>query len=159
MSINECFKPGAGCLVANLEGVCENEGAVVLDEVLELGFREVFGVERAIELLLSNRNGILDGDRWGCRCNLGGLNERGAERSNLVILVECNVRNRVSDRDAIHRLLEVHVAGGLALERRADMDGIGVDAVARLHEGNGGVLDRRVRALRQRVINTLPEGL
>ncbi len=159
MGVDERLKPGAGLFVADLQGARKDKRAVVLGEVLELGLREVVGVELAVELLLSNRNGVLDADGRGGRCDLRGLDERGTEGGNLVVLVEGDIRNRVGDGDAVHSLLEVDVTGGLALERGADTDGGSVDTVARLHEGSGGVFERRVRTLRQRVVDTLPEGL
>ena len=159
MSINEGLEPGAGLLVANLEGVCEDGRVIILGEVLELRLGEVVCIVCAAKLLLCSSNGILDADgRRGGR-DLGGLDERRPEGGDLVGLVEGDVRDRVGDWDTVQPLLDVDVARGLAIEGRADVNGIGVDAAARLDEGNGRVFEGRVRALGQRVVNTIPEGL
>ena len=101
MCVDEGLKPSARGFVADLEGVGEDEGTIVLGEVLELGLGEVLGVERAVELLLSSRNGVLDGDGRGGRRNFGGLDERRAEGDNLVVVAESNVGDRVGNGDAV----------------------------------------------------------
>ena len=56
--------------------------------------------------------------------HLGNPDERAAERDDLVVLVQGNVSDRIGEGDAVSLLLDVDMAGMLALERRADMDGV-----------------------------------
>ena len=157
--VDERLVPSPSRLIADLEDVGQDDRAIVLGQVLKRGLREVVLVESAVELLLSGGDRVLDGDDGGGGGDLGGLDKRGAEGGDLVGLVDGDVRNCVRDRDAVECLLDVDVASGVALEGRAEVDGIGVDAVARLHECDSSILVRRVGTLRQRVVNALSESL
>ena len=158
MSVDERLVRSTSLLVVDLEGVGEDKRAVVLGKVLELGGGKVRGVGTVQELLGSG-DGLLDGHRRTGRRGLLRLEERRAEGGDFVGLVEGDVRDRIRDGHAVHLLLEVDDTGDVALELGAEMNGLRIDADARLHEGNGGLLNRRVGALGQRVVDTIPERL
>ena len=158
MSVDERLVRSTSLFVVDLEGVGEDKRAVVLGKVLELGLGKVLR-EDGVELLLSNLDRLLKGDGRSGGRSLLGLEERRTEGRDPVGLVESDVRNRVGEGDAIQLLLDVDVARGFTLEGGADVNSIGLDTSAGLDEGRCGFLDRRIRTLGQRVVDTLPEGL
>ena len=161
MGIDKGLIPRPSVLVADLEDVGKDCATVVLRKVLQCRLREVLRIVFAVERLLRRRNRGLSRYRWGRGSSLlaGHLHERATECDDFVVLVEGDVRNRVGEGDAVQLLLDVDVARGFTLERGADVDSIGLDTSAGLDEGRCGFLDRRIRTLGQRVVDTLPEGL
>ena len=160
MRVDERLDPGALGLVANLEDVHKRERAILLGDVLEGRLGEVLLVERRVQLLLRGRDRVLgrDGGRSGRDLGLGRGDEGAAERDDLVVL-DRDVGDGVGDGDAVVQLLDVHVRRGLAVGRRVDGDGVGIEVDLGLHEGNGRVLDGSVGTLRQGVVDTSPESL
>ena len=69
------------------------------------------------------------------------------------------IGDRVGKGDAILLLFNVDVARAVALERRADVHGVGVELVARLDKGNRRVFERRIGTLGEGMVDTLAEGL
>ena len=105
-----------------------------------------------------------------------GLDERRAERDDLVVVVERDVGNSVRHGHAMleysqHKavtmgrlttynlLLHESVARDLARVTRLVEHAVGREAEMGVHEGHGSVLDALRRALRKRVIYAMTECL
>ena len=162
--VNERLEPGAGLLVADLEDVGQDDRVVVLDEPLEGGLGEVLRVELAVEGRLSRGDRVRDHDGGlggsDLALGLGDLDEGGAERDDLVVLVEGDVGDGVGEGDAVQHLLDIDVAGRLRLVGGADLNAVRAEvSMAGLNEGDRRVFDGSVGALGQGVVDTLPESL